>query len=290
MREKIISIASFLFAFIVAFYNQYNHKLPEQFDYHPSDWFYYQRAYPNTDIDFNQYFEAVYQYEQMKLHLNKSMIKSWQTVGPFNIGGRITSIDVDPTNKNIIYIGAAAGGLFKSTDGGNSWKALTDFYPSLSSGVVKVDPNNPNTVYFGSGEANSSGDSYPGFGMLKSTDAGETWFKIGLDSSRHISKMEVHPLNSNLIFVAVAGGLYSKGEHRGIYRSEDGGLTWQRVLFLNDSTSAIDVAIDPSNTNIVYAAMWERMRSPTYRKAAGISSGIYKSTNRGNSWTQLTNG
>lgn len=258
--------------------------------YYPSDWFFMQRAYPERELNFEKYFTAVKKVQQFKKIFNFTLAQKWNQVGPTNIGGRITALDVVPTNPKIIYIGAAAGGVFKSTDGGFTWYAKTDHFPSLSSGAIKIDPNNTDIIYFGSGEANSSGDSYPGFGMLKSTDAGGTWFHSGLDSVRHISKMEIHPSNSNLIFVAAAGGLYSKGIHRGVYRSENGGASWERVLFLNDSTSAIDVAIDPIDTNIVYASMWERLRGPTFRKVAGFSSGIYKSTDKGNSWNRLVNG
>ncbi len=282
--------ASFLCGILV-FMGQQNSRMNiSNLKFYPSDWFYLQRAYPGNELKYEKYFEAVEHVKKQKSKFNPLSEKEWIQVGPTNIGGRITTLDVVPSNPNVILIGAAAGGVFKSTDGGDSWQPKTDYYPSLSSGALKIDPNNSDIVYFGSGEANISADSYPGFGLIKSTDNGETWFYSGLDSVRHISKMEIHPVNSNLIFVAASGGLYSKSQHRGVYKSENGGVTWEKVLFLNDSTSAIDVAIDPIHTNIVYASMWERLRGPTFRKAAGVSSGIYKSTNKGATWYRLKNG
>jgi photosystem II stability/assembly factor-like uncharacterized protein len=255
----------------------------------PGDWFYNQRAFPHGFIPEEKYYEAMRKKETMISSNLNAAAAGWYAVGPSNIGGRISALDYDPVN-NIIYAGAAAGGVFKSTDYGNSWIAKTDFFPSLSVGALVIDPANPNIIYCGTGEANISTDSYAGFGMLKSTDFGETWFLSGLEDSRHIAEIEIHPLNSTIIYAAVSGGLYSKSPDRGIYKSTDAGSTWNKVLFLNDSTSAIDVAVDPGDLNIVYAAMWERLRGPTFRKAAGINSGIYKSTDAGLTWNQLLSG
>jgi photosystem II stability/assembly factor-like uncharacterized protein len=257
--------------------------------FYPSDWFYMQRAYPNKDIPMEKYFKAIQDKKRMISKNSLLADAEWYPVGPSNIGGRITALDYDPVN-NLLYAGAAAGGVFKSTDAGNTWVPKTDFFPSLSVGALVIDPMNPGIVYCGTGEANISTDSYAGFGMLKSIDYGETWFTSGLEDSRHIAEIEIHPLNTNIIYTAVSGGLYSKSEDRGIYKSTDAGASWNRVLFLNDSTSAIDVAVDPGELNIVYAAMWERLRGPTFRKAAGINSGIYKSTDGGTTWNQLLSG
>ncbi|RPI14894.1 MAG: T9SS C-terminal target domain-containing protein [Ignavibacteriae bacterium] len=155
---------------------------------------------------------------------------------------------------------------------------------------MAMDPNNSNIVYCGTGEANTSTDSYAGFGLLKSTNKGETWALSGLENSRHIGAITVHPMNSNLIYTAAAGGLYSKGPDRGVYKSTDAGATWQKVFFMNDSTSAIDVIVDHTDLNIVYAAMFERLRGPSFRHAAGVSSGVFKSTNAGLNWVRLTTG
>lgn len=252
----------------------------------PSDWFYTQRAFPHDFLPVEKYYAALQEKENMLSRKSYANGESWYPVGPSNIGGRITAMDYDPVN-NIIYAGAAAGGILKSIDFGSSWIPKTDFHPSLSIGALVIDPLNSNIIYCGTGEANISADSYAGFGMLKSTDYGETWVVSGLEESHHIAELEVHPANTDILYAAVSGGLYSKSADRGIYKSTDAGGSWSKVLFLNDSTSAIDVAIDPNDVNIVYAAMWERLRGPSFRKAAGLNSGIYKSTDGGNSWDQL---
>jgi len=257
--------------------------------FYPSDWFYHQRAYPFDKLPVEEYYAALEYKDKMSNDKNSSLLADWYPVGPSNIGGRLTALDYDPVN-DIIYAAAAAGGVFKSTDGGNTWLPKTDFKPSLSIGALVIDSNNPNIVYCGTGEANISTDSYAGFGMIKSTDFGETWSLSGLENSRHIAEIEVHPLNSDIVYAAASGGLYSKSPDRGIYKSTDAGATWNRSLFISDSTSAIDVAIDPDNLDIVYAAMWERLRGPSFRKAAGMSSGLYKSTDGGSNWTQMLNG
>ncbi len=285
--KLITAIIFALFAYQLMDFAEQEFNIDKKF--YPGDWFYSQRAYPNEIIPMEKYFKSLEEKQNM-ISKNSIVTSSmWYQVGPSNVGGRITALDYDPIN-NFIYLGAAAGGIFKSTDYGITWIPKTDFLPSLSIGALVIDPFNSNIIYCGTGEANISTDSYSGFGMLKSTDYGETWFVSGLEDSRHIAEIEVHPLNTNIIYAAVSGGLYSKGDNRGIYKSTDGGTSWNRVLFLNDSTSAIDVAIDASDMNIVYAAMWERLRGPSFRKAAGINSGIYKSTDGGSTWNQLLNG
>jgi len=264
-------------------------KREKDYNYQPSEWFYYQRAYPDNYLPVEKYFEAVRQYSVMKLEKG-AFPETWLPQGPSNIGGRITALCVDPGNTSLIIAGAAAGGIFKSVDGGVNWLPKTDNFPSLSTGALQMDPNNSAIIYCGTGEANISTDSYPGFGLLKSTDFGETWNLSGLENSRHIGQIQVHPLNSNIIYVAASGGLYSKDTTRGIYKSTNAGGSWRRVLFVNDSTAAIDVDVDPNDLNIVYAAFWERHRIPTYRKAAGKSSAIYKSTDGGETWNKLTSG
>jgi len=289
--KKYIKLISFILVLISTLFLLDGSKSGKNIEskFYPSDWFFTQRSYPYDEILVEKYYAAL---EEKKNMISKNMdaaTTGWYPVGPSNIGGRITALDYDP-NNNFLYIGAAAGGIFKSTDLGTSWIPKTDFTPSLSIGALVIDPVNPNIIYCGTGEANISADSYAGFGMLKSTDFGETWFVSGLEESRHIAEIEIHPLNTNVIYTAVSGGLFSKSPDRGIYKSTDAGNNWNKVLFLNDSTGAIDIAIDPVDTNIVYAAMWERMRGPSFRRAAGVSSGIYKSTDAGNSWTQLLNG
>lgn len=285
------NIKTFFFAILllfpaVAIVFQMSPRHKKDFDYRPSEWFHFQRAYPYDDFPLESYHKALLAKERMEVPADAIASAEWETVGPSNIGGRITALEVDPTDTNTIILGAAAGGIFKSTNAGMSWVPKTDQWKSLSIGAMAIDPNNPNIIYCGTGEANISTDSYAGFGMLKSTDKGETWFPSGLENSRHIGEIKIHPMNTKIVYAAVSGALYSKGPDRGVYKSTDAGASWSKVLYVSDSTSAIDVDIDPTDTNIVYAAMWERLRSPNYRKAAGASSALYRSSDGGATWTK----
>ncbi len=255
----------------------------------PNDWFYLQRSYPNEFLDYRAWRAAVQQARSFR-HQMSLETAYWTPAGPTNIGGRVTAIAVHPNMPNRIWIGAADGGVWVSGNGGVEWTPVFDFNQSLSIGAIAVDPNSPDTVYVGTGEANASGDSYPGNGIYRTPDAGNTWEYLGLPHSYYIARIAVNPQNSQNIFVAATGRLFGKNPERGIYRTTDGGTTWEKVLYISDSTAAIDVVINPTNPNIVYAAMWERIRRPYQRKAGGITSGIYKSTDGGTTWTQLTNG
>lgn len=284
IKTFFLAILILLPAVAIVFEMSPRHK--KSFDFRPSEWFHSQRAYPYDDFPLESYHKALLAKERMEVPGDAIASAMWEPVGPSNIGGRITALVVDPTDTNTIILGAAAGGIFKSTNAGLTWIPKTNHWRSLSIGAMAIDPNNPNIIYCGTGEANISTDSYAGFGMLKSTDKGETWFLAGLDNSRHIGEIKIHPLNTNIIYAAVSGALYSKGPDRGVYKSTDAGFTWAKVLFVSDSTSAIDVDIDPTDVNIVYAAMWERLRGPSFRKAAGASSALYRSTDGGATWTK----
>lgn len=255
----------------------------------PSEWFYTQRAYPLDEIPVEKYFDAIG--KKSTLVDRSSMSVSWTPIGPTNIGGRVTCIVADPLNPNIIIIGAAAGGIFKTTNGGVNWSPKTDFAPALGMGSLEMDPNNSNIIYAGTGEANSATDCYPGYGLLKSTDKGDTWNVIGLSEVLNIAAIKVHPLNSNIIYAA-GFGYRSKSINRGIYKSTNAGLNWTKVLFVSDSTSAIDIGIDYADINIVHAAMWQRVRPPTVSSTGGLTSGLYRTSNGGANWTLLgtTNG
>lgn len=256
----------------------------------PNDWFFRQRAYPSGVMDKHAHLRAVRQARAMSALQKSHAAAAWQAIGPRNIGGRITALAVHPFDANIIYLGAAAGGVFLSVDGGRHWAPIFDEQPSLSIGALAIDPNNPDNIYVGTGEANGSGDSYAGDGIYKSPDGGLTWQNIGLMESDHIGRIAINPKNSDVIYVAACGRLFGTNAERGIYKSVDAGQTWERSLFLNDSTAAIDVVINPENPDTVYAAMWERIRSPFRRKVGGFGSGIYRTFNRGATWELLTRG
>ncbi|MBE0432979.1 T9SS type A sorting domain-containing protein [candidate division WOR-3 bacterium] len=256
----------------------------------PHDWFYMQRAYPQRLVNAEAHQTAYRQAQAMAQEYAGRSQGVWIPKGPTNIGGRITGIALHPSNGNIIYAGAADGGVLKSTDGGVNWTMLTDHFITLSVGDVAIDPNNPNTVYAGLGEANLAGDNYDGDGVYRTIDGGATWTNIGLAQTKRIGRVAVHPDDADIIFIAGAGAQFSTDSARGVYRTTDAGTTWEKVLYISDSTSAIDLRINPNHPDTVYAAMWERLRSPVRRKAGGITSGIYRSTDMGTTWTELTGG
>jgi len=258
----------------------------------PGEWFLIQRAYPQFKINYEVLDQARLQAQEMRAKSLTQMPVAWKAAGPTNVGGRIADLAVDPRSNDTIYVGAASGGIVKSTDGGITWEEIFDDQPSLAIGAVAVDPNNPRTIYVGTGEPNAGGGSvtYGGSGVFKSTDAGETWENIGLGESRYIGRIIVDPTDSNRVFVAANGGLFSKNPERGVYRSEDAGGSWNRVLYLNDSTGAVDIAINPINPETLYAAMWMRIRGPDYRTFGSDDCRLYRTTNGGDSWQELAGG
>jgi photosystem II stability/assembly factor-like uncharacterized protein len=256
----------------------------------PTDWFTLSRAYPYSDIPFQAYRRALDRAVAIRNATQSTDQGDWEMAGPSNVGGRVTALAAYPGNPNTIYAGAALGGVLKSSDGGETWRFVSDDVPSLSVGALAIDPSDSNRIYFGTGEANSSGDSYAGTGIYRSTDGGESWQFIGLPESRHIGRIAIDPDNPQRIFVAAMGTLFGTNHDRGVYRSTDGGDTWEQVHYMTDSTGCIDVAVNPTDGNIVYAAMWERIRNPVYRRVGGMTSSIWRSTDGGDNWSQLTNG
>lgn len=255
----------------------------------PNDWIGRQKLYPNGAFSHPHYLYALR--EAKALHAGSSAKgASWEPAGPFNVGGRITDIAVDPANSSVFYIAAATGGIYKTTDDGASWENIFTNVPVISVGALALDPNNPTTLWAGTGEANASSFSFIGNGIYKSTDAGVTWQHAGLEQSAYFGRIVVDYSNGNRVFAAACGTLFSTNEMRGIYRTTDGGGSWQRVLYLNDSTAAIDLVQHPTNPDILYAAMWERSRRLDSRRSYGASSGVFKSTDGGDTWTRIDNG
>ncbi len=210
-------------------------------------------------------------------------------LGPGTMSGRITSIEGINSDPKTIYIGTAGGGVWKTTNAGASFKPVFDKY-CQSIGALAIDQKNPKIIYVGTGESNMRNSVSIGNGMYKSTDGGENWSMIGLDSTEHISKVVIDPSNANNIYVSAPGPLWSSSSHRGLYKSSDAGKTWKKILYINENTGCADVSVDPSNTNIVYATTWEFRRKPYAFNSGGKGSGIYKSLDGGNTWKELTNG
>ncbi|MFN0149265.1 MAG: FlgD immunoglobulin-like domain containing protein [bacterium] len=290
----------------------------------PNDWFHAQRAFPNVAIPAGAYERAVAQALALAglpardpaaadpaaplravtqreatgpdfAHDGggaeaSAVPAAWNAIGPTNVGGRITAVASHPTSPSTVFIGGAEGGVWKTTDGAVTWTPIFDGIGSQSIGSVVVAPQDANTIWVGTGEANGSGDSYDGDGVYMSPNGGETWYARGLAETRRIGRVALDPTDDQRIYVAAAGALFTKDGNRGIYRSTDAGYTWEHTLFVSDSTSGIDVVVEPGNPANVYAATWERLRRPFARKVGGFTSGIYKSTDFGATWALLGSG
>ncbi|MRT18066.1 T9SS type A sorting domain-containing protein [Vitellibacter sp. q18] len=256
---------------------------------YPAEWMYNQRAYPNNYINKEAYKVAILQSKQILASRSPEQAGQWTFVGPLNTGGRITDVAITPNNDNHLYVATATGGIFRSYDAGANWTPIFDEVTKPSIGDIAIAPSNPQIIYAGTGEANGSATdgAYFGDGIYKSNDAGDTWTNVGLPESNHIGRIVVDPNNPDRVFVAATGQLYGKNVERGIYRTTNGGTNWEKVLFVTDSTAAIDVAMNVANTNIIYAAMWERTRKPWQRDYGGLTSAIHRSTDGGTTWTQL---
>src|SRR2546422_825794 len=211
----------------------------------------------------------------------------WGAVGPFR-GGRVTAGAGSSTQPLGHYIGGTGGGGWKRADGGLTWHAPSDKHLTAGSmGALAVAPSDPNVVYAGTGESPIRGNLSPGDGLYKSSDAGKTWKKIGLADAGQIAHVEVHPQNPDLAYVAVLGHAFGPNPTRGVFRTKDGGRTWEKVLYRNDSTGAIDLALDPVNPRILYAGLWQAVRRPWELVSGGAGSGAFKSTDGGDSWTEI---
>jgi photosystem II stability/assembly factor-like uncharacterized protein len=256
----------------------------------PSDWMDRQRSYPHGQIKTKWYLQAVRSARDMHASsVNRSDV-NWQFAGPLNIGGRITDIEVPSGSFSTIYIAAASGGIFRTINNGADWENIFEDAATISVGDIAIDPSNADIIWAGTGESNASSQSFRGDGIYKSTDGGNTWQHSGLDESAYFGRIIVDHSNSNRVFAAVCGNLFTPDANRGIYRTINGGSTWERVLFVNDSVSGIDIVQHPTNPDILYAAMWERMRGLNYRRSFGPGSGIWKSEDGGDSWLPLQNG
>ncbi|MCP4704997.1 MAG: hypothetical protein GY865_10330, partial [candidate division Zixibacteria bacterium] len=264
-------------------------KQLDSFNKRPSDWYYRQRAYPYDDIPREKQKLALkIAKDDLRLKQRDGVI--WEEAGPTNIPGRITDIAIDTTlSEHIIYVGSAAGGVFKSTDNGTNWIPIFDDVGVLPIGAIAINPQNTDIIYVGTGEANSGADTYEGNGIYKSIDGGDTWTHVGLPNSYHIGRLVVDPLRPDTIYAAVGGKHFGAlNPERGLYRSDDGGATWIQKLYVSDSTSCIDLALHPT-TGTVFACMWEKVRyKGDHVRLGGITSGFWRSSDFGDNWTLVS--
>ena len=210
----------------------------------------------------------------------------WRLIGPFR-GGRSITVTGVSSQPNTYYFGAVAGGVWKTTDGGNTWDPLFDKQTTSSIGSIAVSESDPNVIYVGTGEACIRGNISFGDGVYRSNDGGKTWTNIGLKETRHIGAVIIHPTNPDVVFVAALGHAYGPNPERGIFRTRDGGKSWEKVLYLDDKTGGIEVVFDPQNPHILFAAMWEGSRTPWSLNSGGAKDGLYRSGDDGTTWKRL---
>ena len=215
---------------------------------------------------------------------------AFRSIGPGFVTGRIADVEIDPKDTNIWYVATAFGGLWKTVNRGVTFEPIFDEGPSFTLCCVVVDPRNSNIVWLGTGENHSQRSAHFGDGVYKSTDAGKTWRRVGLETSEHIGKIVIDPRNSNVVYVAAQGPLFSPGGERGLYKTTDGGATWTAVLQISENTGVTDLVLDPKNPDVLYASAYQRRRHVGQAIGGGREAGIHKSTNGGRTWTKLTNG
>jgi photosystem II stability/assembly factor-like uncharacterized protein len=212
----------------------------------------------------------------------------WRSIGPYR-GGRVTAVAGVTSQQNVFYFGATGGGVWKTSDGGGNWEPISDeYFKTGSVGAIGISESDPNVVYVGMGESPIRGNVSHGDGVYKSTDAGKTWKHTGLEDTRQIARVRVHPRNPDIVYVAALGHVFGPNEQRGVFRSVDAGKTWQKVLYRSNKAGAQDLILDPTNPNIIYATLWEVYRQPWTLESGGPGGGIFKSTDAGDTWSEIT--
>jgi photosystem II stability/assembly factor-like uncharacterized protein len=211
----------------------------------------------------------------------------YRLLGPFR-GGRSAAVTGVPNQPNLFYFGSTGGGIWKTTDGGRSWDNISDGFFGGSIGAISVSKSDPNVIYVGGGEKTVRGNVSSGYGIWKSVDAGKTWTDAGLKNSRHVPRIVVDPTNHDVVFAGVLGNIYKPTQDRGVYKSIDGGKTWKKTLFANENAGVVDLLIDPTNPRILYASTWRVQRTPYSLSSGGEGSALWKSMDRGETWTEIS--
>ena len=259
----------------------------------PNDKWMQQRSYPNG---FNKTLFVKKMDELKTTRYANAQSKAvdltlpWLLEGPGNIGGRFNVLKQHPTSSNTIFAGAANGGIFKTTNGGNTWNPIFDDLAYMAIGAIEFNPTNPNIMYVGTGDRNFGGGSHIGNGVYKTTDGGNTWSPSGLDQTGIVTKVIVDPATPNTVYAATLGNTYEKTNDRGVYKSTDGGATWNNILFISDSSGVIDMVMDPTNPNVLYASGYNRLNTFLSHRVYGPAAKVFKSTDGGATWNVLTGG
>src|ERR1043165_4059064 len=214
----------------------------------------------------------------------------WRSIGPANMGGRIADIEGVAGNPNLVYVATASGGLFKTTNGGAKWTPVFERQGSISIGDIALEPGNPDVIWLGAGESAVRNSVSFGDGVYKSTDGGQTWRRMGLRDTEHVSKILINPRNPDIVFVGAQGHASRPNEERGVFMTTDGGKTWNKTLYLDPEHGVADMDIDPSNPNIVYAVMWKFRRTPWGHTSGDEKGGLFRSIDGGRTWKKLEGG
>ncbi|MFM8710065.1 MAG: WD40/YVTN/BNR-like repeat-containing protein, partial [Sphingomonadales bacterium] len=218
--------------------------------------------------------------------LNTAEFKNWKprTIGPAGMSGRITAVDAVVSNPNIVYIGAASGGVWKTENAGHSWTPVFDDQPLQNIGAIAIQQSNPQVVWVGTGEGNPRNSLNLGAGLYRTLDGGRSWKKMGLDKTVCIHRVIIDPADPNTVYVGAIGNPYAEHADRGVFKTTDGGETWNKILYVNDTTGCADMVMDPSNPNKIIAAMWQFRRKPWELKSGGPGSGLYITSDGGKNW------
>jgi photosystem II stability/assembly factor-like uncharacterized protein len=212
----------------------------------------------------------------------------WRSIGPANMSGRVSGVTANPLNTKVIYAAFATGGVWKSVNAGTTWTPVFDRTGAHAASEVTIAPSDTSVVWVGTGEEDSRNSISPGNGVYKSTDGGRTWTNMGLQQTQHIGRIVIHPTNPNIVWVAALGHAWGPNPDRGLYKTTDGGATWRKVKFISDRAGFVDLAIDPSDPDVLYATSWQRYRTPYSLQSGGPGSGLWKSTDGGETWTAVT--
>lgn len=258
----------------------------------PADHFYLQRSYPDHHYSQKKYLQAMRSAQAATLQRSSQpgFDQDWTTQGPGSAGARVNAVLIHPDDSDIIYLGYSGGGIFKTTDGGTNWNPIFDDQPYLAIGDMAFDPNDPEIIYVGTGDPSITGYPFIGDGIYKTTDGGNSWTNIGLSETRIISKIIVHPNNTQVIYAATMGIPFERNNDRGLYKSTDGGQTWNQILFINNETGVIDLVMHPTDPEIIFAGIWTRIRTNQESKLTSLGHKIYRTMDGGDNWQPIANG